>query len=291
MGVASWIAPKQSPLDNLPSLETNRKQKGPVLETDSTMSHSWKGQTVEISLKTAKATGNDNNPGFVWLGGFKSDMDGTKAQAMVEHANQLSCSSLRFDYSGHGSSGGKFTDGTISRWVDESLEVIQAQTQGPQILVGSSMGGWIALRVAQELEKLGKSNLLAGLLLIAPAPDFTSLLMEPSFSDVQRVQMDQRGFIEEPSDYSDEPNIITKDLIEDGRLNAVLSGDLALNIPVRILQGMQDPDVPYTHALKLVETLAHDDVAITIIKEGDHRLSREQDIVLLKKTMADMILL
>ncbi|NKB53699.1 MAG: alpha/beta fold hydrolase [Rhizobiaceae bacterium] len=228
-------------------------------------------------------------PGLIWLGGFRSDMDGTKAMAMVDAAARLGCASLRFDYSGHGSSGGKFVDGTISRWVDESLAVLLSCTEGPQILVGSSMGGWIALRLAEELKKRKEQGRLAGLLLIAPAPDFATRLMEPAFTDEQRKDLQDKGYIEEPSAYSDEPNVITRELIEDGRNNQVLNGDLAVGVPVRILQGMEDPDVPYTHALHLVEALAHDDVQMTLVKDGDHRLSRDEDIDLLKRTIALMV--
>ena len=216
-------------------------------------------------------------------------MEGTKALSMVEEASRLGCPSLRFDYSGHGSSGGKFVDGAISRWVDESLQVLLQHTKGPQILVGSSMGGWVALRLAQELKARGEQNRLAGMLLIAPAPDFATRLMEPVFTEEQRSELQDKGYIEEPSAYSDEPNIITRELIEDGRHNEVLTGDLAVGVPVRILQGMEDPDVPYGHALHLVECLAHDDVQMTLIKDGDHRLSRDEDIELLRRTIAQMV--
>ncbi len=260
-------------------------------ELDSSLRHDWPGSDqVEIAVKTATPADNTKNaPGFVWLGGFKSDMSGTKAQVMVDEAARLGCSSTRFDYSGHGASGGEFVDGTISRWVDESLQVLLNRTSGPQILVGSSMGGWIALRLAQELKQLSEENRLAGLLLIAPAPDFTQELMEPKFTDAQKSALEQQGYFEEPSIYSDEPNIITRKLIEDGRNNLVLGANFGLEIPVRILQGMDDPDVPYTHALRLVESLPDEDVSITLIKDGDHRLSRPQDLELLRRTMREMI--
>jgi len=267
-------------------------RKGIFLESKATLSHTWRDQTIDIAMmKAESAPGSDvaRKPGFIWLGGFRSDMDGTKALAMVDQAAKLGCSSLRFDYSGHGSSGGQFVEGTISRWVDESLAVLLEHTQGPQILVGSSMGGWIALRLAQELKQRGEQDRLAGMLLIAPAPDFATRLMEPAFTDAQRQELNDQGYIEEPSAYSDEPNVITRDLIEDGRDNQVLKGDLAVGVPVRILQGMEDPDVPYTHALHLVECLAHDDVQMTLIKDGDHRLSREEDIDLLRRTITQMV--
>jgi len=254
------------------------------VETDLTHSHEWNGETVELAVK--RAQGSDNSlPGFVWLGGFRSDMLGGKAQTMVDEAAALGASSMRFDYSGHGASGGAFRDGTISRWVGESLAVIEAHTKGPQILLGSSMGAWIALRLAQEMGKTGQTERLAGLLLIAPAPDFTAELMEPSFSEEENRQLRENGFIEQPSAYSEEPDLITRDLIEDGRANLVLNAPLALGCPVRILQGMKDPDVPYTHALRLVDHLAQDDVVFTLIKDGDHRLSEPGSLALLRRTM------
>lgn len=266
------------------------------MEDGTKLTHHWHDETVELAVKTAGRAGNvkaDDQtppyPGFVWLGGFKSDMAGTKAEAMVARAAQTGCASLRFDYSGHGEFGGQFEDGTISRWVDESLAVLRGHSNGPQILVGSSMGGWIALRLAQELKKAGEDDRLAGLLLIAPAPDFTAELMEPRFTTAQRCMMETQGYFDEPSDYSDEPNIITRALIEDGRDNLVLNSDLVLGVPVRILQGMQDPDVPHTHALRLVEALPHDDVVISLIRDGDHRLSRDQDIALMQRTMDQMV--
>ncbi|MGI9365075.1 MAG: alpha/beta hydrolase [Rhizobiaceae bacterium] len=240
-------------------------------------------------MKISQPSEVSTRPGLIWLGGYRSDMEGTKALAMVDEAAQLGCSSLRFDYSGHGASGGVFVDGTISRWVAESLDVISQHTTGPQVVVGSSMGGWIALRLVQELKKIDQLDRLAGLLLIAPAPDFATRLMEPAFTDEQRKALAENGFIEEPSEYSDEPNVITRALIEDGRANEVLSSDLAVGVPVRILQGMEDPDVPFTHALELVESLIQDDVQITLIKDGDHRLSRDQDIALLRRTIGLMV--
>ena len=225
------------------------------------------------------------SPGLVWLGGYRSDMTGTKAQVMMDWARKNGHAALRFDYSGHGKSDGKFVDGTISRWLEETLAVFDQHTDGPQILIGSSMGGWIALRMAQELEKRNKKQNLAGILLIAPAPDFTHRLMEPNFSDDQKRELDENGFISEPSEYSDEPNIITKTLIEDGRNNLVLEGIINTGCLVAILQGMKDPDVPYEHAMRLMNHLPSEDVTITLVNDGDHRLSREQDLELLKRTL------
>ncbi len=225
------------------------------------------------------------SPGVIWLGGYRSDMTGTKAQVMMDWAQDNGHAALRFDYSGHGKSDGKFIDGTISRWLEEALSVIDQYTDGPQILVGSSMGGWIALRLVQELQKSGKTQKLAGIILIAPAPDFTHTLMEQGFSNDQKIELEANGFISEPSEYSDEPNIITKTLIEDGRENLVLEGIINTGCPVVILQGMKDPDVPYEHAMKLMNHLPSEDVTITLVNDGDHRLSREQDLELLTRTL------
>jgi len=224
--------------------------------------------------------------GVVWLGGYRSDMLGTKAVVLDEWAQRTGHSALRLDYSGHGESGGDFNQGTISRWLNESLAVLAKYAQGPQILVGSSMGGWIALRMAQELKKAGKPP--AGIVLIAPAPDFTAELVEPTLTDAQKRDLAEKGYFEEPSDYSPNPYIYTRALIEDGRDNLVLKGIIETGCPVHILQGMQDPDVPYKHALKLVEHLPVDDVTLTLVRDGDHRLSRPQDLELLIRTVSGL---
>ncbi|MEM7666446.1 MAG: alpha/beta hydrolase, partial [Pseudomonadota bacterium] len=211
-----------------------------MAETDEQLAHEWaSGETVDLAIRRQSPPDDKTAfPGFMWLGGFKSDMAGTKADVMVQTAAEIGAPSLRFDYSGHGVSGGKFIHGTISRWVDESLSVLRAKTGGPQILVGSSMGGWIALRLMQRLRETGETHRVAALLLIAPAPDFTSELMEPAFSDAQRKALVRDGFFQEPTAYSDEPNVITRALIEDGRNNITLTPGLKLGCPIRILQGM-----------------------------------------------------
>ncbi|MGO1162186.1 alpha/beta hydrolase [Brucella pseudogrignonensis] len=225
-------------------------------------------------------------PGVVWLGGYRSDMLGTKAVVLDAWAEKTGRSALRLDYSGHGESGGDFNEGTISRWLNESLAVYAKYAKGPQILVGSSMGGWIALRMAQELKKIGKSP--AGIVLIAPAPDFTAELVEPSLTDAQKKDLIKQGYFEEPSEYSPNPYIYTRALIEDGRNNLVLKGIIETGCPVHILQGMQDEAVPYQHALKLVEHLPVDDVTLTLVRDGDHRLSRPQDLELLIRTVSGL---
>ncbi|MDQ0318369.1 pimeloyl-ACP methyl ester carboxylesterase [Pararhizobium capsulatum DSM 1112] len=222
--------------------------------------------------------GKTELPALVWLGGYRSDMSGTKAVELERHAAALGAACIRFDYSGHGVSGGAFRDGNISRWLEESLAVVDHTVAEPMILVASSMGGWIALRLIEELRKRGEGDRVAGLVLIAPAPDFTSELIEPNLTETERVSLIERGYFEEPTPYGPEPNIYTAILIDDGRENRVLKGIIETGCPVHILQGMQDPDVPYTHALRLVEHLPADDVVLTLIRDGDHRLSRPEDI-------------
>jgi len=230
-----------------------------------------------------------SHPGLVWLGGYRSDMLGTKAEALDQWAANNGHACCRHDYSGHGESGGEFRDGTISRWLEESLAVFDVFcSEGSHILVGSSMGGWVALRMAQELAKRGESHRLKALVLVAPAPDFTDELIKPKMSRDQRKQLETRGYMEEPSEYSDEPDIFTRELFEDGDKNRVMNGMIETGCPVHILQGMADVDVPYahamklvSHAMKLVSLLPGENVTMTLVKDGDHRLSRDQDIAAL----------
>jgi len=219
-------------------------------------------------------------PGVVWLGGFNSDMKGTKAQALDEWAAGQGRGCLRFDYSGHGESGSTFAAGTIGRWLEESLAVYDAFCDGPQVLVGSSMGGWMALLLARALAKRRDAKArapLAGLVLIAPAPDFTEELMWKGFSQDIRDQIMITGVWHRPSEYG-EPYPITRNLIEEGRNHLLLGGTIDVGCPVRILQGAQDADVPWRHAFALTHCLPSDDVVLTLVQEGDHRLSRPQDI-------------
>ena len=212
-------------------------------------------------------------PTVVWLGGFRSDMAGTKAQALADWAQDRGRAYVRFDYFGHGESEGEFAKGTITRWRDDALAVLETLVEGPAVLVGSSMGGWISCLVAGAVPQR-----VAAMVLIAPAPDFTIDLIEPNLSDAERASLAERGYFEEPSEYGPEPNIFTRALIEDGRANRVLTGVIETGCPVHILQGMADPDVPYAHAVRLMEHLSGDDVVLTMIRDGDHRLSRPQDI-------------
>lgn len=218
-------------------------------------------------------------PGLFWLGGFKSDMKGTKAQALDEWAAENRRACVRFDYSGHGESGGAFADGTIGQWLEDSLAVFETCCEGPQVAIGSSMGGWMALLLARALAKRkGASRAtLAGLVLIAPAPDFTEELMWKNFSPEIRDEIETKGVWHRPSEYGD-PYPITRNLIEEGRNHLLLGGAINVGCPVRILQGAQDPDVPWQHAFALTHCLPSDDVVLTLIQDGDHRLSRPQDI-------------
>jgi pimeloyl-ACP methyl ester carboxylesterase len=230
-------------------------------------------------------------PGLFWLGGFNSDMKGTKALALDAWAAERERACVRFDYSGHGESGGQFADGTIGRWLEESVAVFDRFCRGPQVVIGSSMGGWMALLLAREIGKRadrGTENAsLAGLVLIAPAPDFTEELMWKGFSPEIRQEIEQKGVWLRPSEYG-EPYPITRALIEEGRNHLLLAGSIAVGCPVRILQGAQDPDVPWRHAFTLAQRLPAEDVVLTMIQDGDHRLSRPQDIARLLAAVAEI---
>src|SRR6267154_1425124 len=228
-------------------------------------------------------------PGLFWLGGFKSDMQGTKAQALDAWAREHGRAFTRFDYSGHGESGGSFADGTIGRWLEESLAVFVTCCDGPQVVIGSSMGGWIALLLVRELARRDPpaAARIAALVLIAPAVDFTEALMWQRFSPEIRQEIEQKGAWERPSRYGDEPYPITRALIEEGRRHLLLDGMIETGCPVRVLQGVQDPDVPWQHAVDLTARLAQDDVVLTLVKDGDHRLSRPEDMERLLAAVAE----
>jgi pimeloyl-ACP methyl ester carboxylesterase len=218
-------------------------------------------------------------PGLFWLGGFNSDMKGTKALALDAWATEHGRACVRFDYSGHGESEGRFVDGTIGRWLEESVAVFEQFCRGPQVVIGSSMGGWMALLLAREVARSSKAASLAGLVLIAPAPDFTEELMWKGFSPEIRDEIECKGVWLRPSQYGDgTPYPITRNLIEEGRNHLLLGSSIDVGCPVRILQGAQDPDVPWQHAFKLAQRLPAEDVVLTMIQDGDHRLSRPQDI-------------
>jgi pimeloyl-ACP methyl ester carboxylesterase len=219
-----------------------------------------------------------DSPGLFWLGGFKSDMQGTKAQALDSWAQAQGRACLRFDYSGHGESDGDFKDGTIGRWLAECLAVYTSLAKGPQVVIGSSMGGWLALLLARALREKKSGPPIAGMVLIAPAVDFTEELMWKHFPEAVKREIEDEGLWLRPSEYGEGPYPITKSLIEDGRKHLMLGGLIEPGCPVHILQGVQDPDVPWRHAVELVSRFARDDVVLTLIKDGDHRLSRPEDI-------------
>ena len=223
-------------------------------------------------------------PGVLFLGGFMSDMTGTKATALESWCVGEGLSFTRFDYQGHGASSGRFDEGTIGLWAEDALAVLDRVTAGPQILVGSSMGGWMMLLTA-----LRRPERVAGLVGIAPAPDFTEDLMWDLFDEPVRRAILETGRWLRPSDYGPEPQPITRALIEDGRNHLLLRGPIAFDKPVRLLHGLRDPDVPWQVSLKLAEALTTDDVRVTLIKDGDHRLSRPQDIALLCRTVGELV--
>jgi pimeloyl-ACP methyl ester carboxylesterase len=219
-------------------------------------------------------------PGLFWLGGFKSDMQGTKAQALDHWAARNGRAMVRFDYSGHGESSGTFAEGTIGRWLEESLAAFRQCCSGPQVAVGSSMGGWIGLLMARELARAGNGNgpSLKGLVLIAPAVDFTEELIWKRMSPAIQKEVIDKGVWVRPSAYDEAGYPITRNLIEEGRNHLLLDGMIETGCPVRILQGVRDEDVPWQHAVELTSRFARDDVVLTLVKDGDHRLSRPEDI-------------
>ena len=230
-----------------------------------------------------------DEPGLVWLGGWRSDMHGSKAEHLDVMAERENLAFLRYDYSGHGQSSGRWQDGTISKWVAESLAMFRHAAPRQTILVGSSMGAWITLRLLAELQKAGEGDRIVGLVLIAPAPDFAMELVEPQMTAKERSELETQGWFEEKSDYLAEPNRWSHQFLQDGRQNRVLSGIINLHCPLHILQGLKDEDVPHCHALKLVSHLPSDRVTLTMVPDGDHRLSRPQDLALLERTVLAML--
>ena len=226
-----------------------------------------RGDATAIAWRRVRGAG----PTVVWLGGFKSDMAGTKAEALAAWAARAGRDFLRFDYFGHGVSDGDFAEGTIGRWREDSLAVIDALVEAPAILVGSSMGGWIACLAA-----LARPGKVKALVLIAPAADFTEKLMWAQLGPAERCEIETRGYWMRPSPYDSYP--ITRTLIEDGRRWQIMDGPIAIDAPVRILQGALDPDVPWRHALALAEAIVSDDLVFTLVKDADHSMSRPQDL-------------
>jgi len=222
-------------------------------------------------------------PTVVFLPGYRSDMAGEKATTLAAFCAARGQAMLRFDYSGHGASDGAFEDGTIGAWAADALAAIDALTEGKLVLVGSSMGGWIALLTA-----LARPARIAGLVGIAAAPDFTETLMWAAMAPAERATLLRDGVLRVPSQYG-EPYAITRALIEDGRNRLVLNGPIAIDCPIRLLHGQRDPDVPWETALRIAERVTSEDVRITLVKDGDHRLSRAQDLALLQQVLGALL--
>ena len=234
------------------------------------------------SLVARKIEGKD--PCVIFLGGFRSDMEGTKAQYLSDWCEKNGRSCLRFDYSGHGVSGGRFEEGTIGQWTQDALDVIDAFSQGPCVLVGSSMGGWIMLRVA-----LAIGTRVHGLLGIAAAPDFTRDLISRDLSADQRARLAHEGQIRLTSEYDPDGYVLTQEFMADGEACCLLDAPLELTVPVRLLQGCDDSEVPWKTALRLSERLQTTDVRVHLLKDGDHRLSRPEQLALMSDTLAELI--
>lgn len=228
------------------------------------------GATISFIREAAQ---DPKLPGVVFLHGLRSDKGGTKAEALTRHARERGYGLLRFDMFGHGASSGRFEDGGISRWVEDAVTVLDDLTTGPQILVGSSMGGWVMVKAA-----MARPEKVLGLVGIAVAPDFTEDLMWAGFDSAQRAALMTAGAVDLPSDYNDGPYRISRHLIEDGRRNLVLRDDISIACPVRLIHGQQDASVPWETSLRLAARIKGDDVMTHLVKDGDHRLSRPQDL-------------
>jgi pimeloyl-ACP methyl ester carboxylesterase len=219
-------------------------------------------------------------PGIVFLGGFRSDMTGTKALFLEDYCRRRGRAYVRFDYFGHGASSGDVAMGTITRWREDAIAIIDSLTTGPQILVGSSMGGWVMLLAA-----LARPERVAALVGIAGAPDFTEELLWPRLTPAQREEIMGQGTVVLPSDFDPAGYLYTRALIEDGTRHLLLRAPIALDMPVRLLHGLRDESVPWQLSRRLAEHLTSRDVAVTLVKDGDHRLSREPDLARLAQTL------
>jgi len=224
------------------------------------------------------------SPGVIFLGGLMSDMTGTKAQALEDFCRRRGNAYLRFDYLGHGESSGRFQDGTIGRWAADAIAALDRLSEGPQVLVGSSMGGWIMLLAA-----LARPARVRALLGIAAAPDFTRRMLSRELSPDQRARLLRDGSVEIPSDYSATPYVITRALIEDGERNALLDRGIALEVPVRLIHGTLDSAVAWQTSLGLMQSLASRDVTLTLVKDGDHRLSTPPDLARIQTLLGELL--
>jgi len=244
------------------------------------------GSLTSIAWRFRKP--EENRTTFVWFSGFKSDMAGEKVKALDAWAAERGAGCLRFDYSGHGRSGGRFEDGTISRWLDEAEAVYEAAAlDGPRVFIGSSMGGWISLLLARRLAERGSGGPKA-IVLIAPAWDLTRLMFD-RFPPDAKDALERDGVFMRPSAYGREPYPITKALIEDGERHIFGEGPLALELSVRIIHGCEDADIPFQHSLALLDVIAARDVRLTLVKDAGHRLSRPHDLALLFSTLSEFL--
>ncbi|MBV1696494.1 MAG: alpha/beta fold hydrolase [Hyphomicrobiales bacterium] len=244
-----------------------------------------RARTIAVLRTPARDAGA---PGFVWLQGLKSEMVSTKASALDVWCREHGHACTRFDYSGHGRSGGRFEDATIGDWLEEAHAVIARLTEGPQVLVGSSTGGYIALLVLRDLLRAGgaAADRIRGLVLIAPAWDLTEALMWARFSEKARRDLMETGVYLRPSQYSPEPYPITRKFIEEGRRHLIGPEGFDPGRPIHVLHGLQDEDVPWEHTLDLVATLKGDHVTVEAVPDGDHRLARPEDLALLFEKLA-----
>jgi pimeloyl-ACP methyl ester carboxylesterase len=233
-------------------------------------------------VKSPASGAGEGLPTVIFMGGYRSDMEGTKALFLQAQCAARGQAFIRFDYGGHGASGGDFAEGTIGSWCDDALKVIDALSEGPVILIGSSMGGWISLLCA-----LRRPDRVAGIIGLAAAPDFTREVISRLTDDHKR-QLAEKGYFEEPNDYSDDPYIFTQKLLDDGEKRCLLDGPIKLDIPVRLIQGMRDTDVEWQKAHRIKNAVTGGDVTVSLIETGDHRLSRDEDLAVLGRILADL---
>ncbi len=237
----------------------------------------------KIAYKAQSGSKNKGWPTVVFCAGFMSDMEGSKAQALDDFCISRGQAYVRFDYSGHGVSSGNFMDGTIGTWCDDALAIIDQVTKGDIIIVGSSMGGWIGLLIA-----LARKDRVTGFVGLAAAPDFTKELCWDKYSDEIKATLEQDGVYYEPCDYGDDPYPMTLSLIKEGNDHLILDKPIDLNCPVRLIQGMKDPDVPPITAQRISDQLKTEDVVVSYVKNGDHRLSTEADLKRLCQTVKEI---
>lgn len=223
------------------------------------------------------------SPGLMFLGGFRSDMSGTKASALEAHCRKVGRAYVRFDYGGHGESSGKFEDGTIGEWAEDALAILDNVAQGPQVLVGSSMGGWMMLLAA-----LARPGRVKGLVGVASGPDFTADFKKHRLTEEMQKELDERGYVLHPPNIWEEPYPITRKLLDEGENHLLLKGEIDVTCPVRLIHGMRDETVLWETSLKLSDVLKSDDVRLTLVKDGGHRLSRDQDIELIVRTAEEL---